>query len=293
MVRYVVPDGTMEAIAQTIPYGIDLTGADTSSTQAGNGSGAVGNVNVFILDTGSDKNHTDINVVNHVTFAFIPNNDCHGHGTHVAGTVAAEDNDQDVVGVAPGAPVTGVKVLRCSGSGSTSGVIKGVDYVTANAVKPAVANMSLSGGANQALDDAVINSANSGVLYAVAAGNNGSDACGFSPARAGAGTNNGVVTVAATDSADNEASFSNFGDCVDIWAPGVNVLSTRRGGGTTTMSGTSMASPHVAGGGALYLSNNTTSTPTQVEAALKAAATITTKLSKDGRTIHRLFVGGF
>jgi serine protease len=211
----------------------------------------------------------------------------------VAGTVAARDNTSNVVGVAPGAPLTGVKVLSCSGSGSTSGVIKGVDWVTANAKKPAVANMSLGGSASTALDDAVRRSAASGVFYALAAGNSGANACNSSPARAGAGTDNGIMTVAATDSSDREASWSNYGNCVDIWAPGVSILSTRKGGGTTTMSGTSMASPHGAGGGALYLSSSTTATPATTEQALKSAALTTANKSKDGRTITLLNVGPF
>jgi aqualysin 1 len=292
MVAYVEADGTMSVIAQTVPWGISKIGADISSTLAGNGSGAVTNVNVYIIDTGI-ASHNDLNRVNHVNFAGGQNTDCHGHGTHVAGTSSARDNTIDVVGAAPGTPLTGVKVLGCSGSGSTSGVIKGVDWVTANAKKPAVANMSLGGGASQALDDAVVKSANSGVFYAVAAGNSGADACNSSPARAGAGTNNGIVTVAATDSADKEASWSNYGKCVDIWAPGVSILSTRRQGGTTTMSGTSMASPHVAGGAALHLSNNTGVSPSTVEASLKSNATTTPNKSKDGRTITRLWVGAY
>jgi subtilisin family serine protease len=292
-VAYIEPDGTMVAIAQTLPWGIDKIDADLSSTRAGDGSGAVGNVNSYVIDTGIDQAHADLNVVRHVSFASGPNNDCQGHGTHVAGTVAARDNTTDVVGVAPGAPQTGVKVLGCSGSGSTSGVIKGVDWVTANAVKPAVANMSLGGGASTALDDAVRRSAASGVFYALAAGNDGANACNTSPARAGAGTNNGIMTVAATDSADRETSWSNYGPCVDIWAPGLSILSTRKGGGTTTMSGTSMASPHGAGAGALYLSTHTSASPGTVEAALKSGATTTATKSKDGRTITRLNVGGF
>ncbi len=285
-------DGEMHVTAQTLPWGIDKIDADTSSTFAGNGGGSVTNVRVYIIDTGI-ATHQDLNKVAHVNFTGGQNNDCHGHGTHVAGTSSARDNTVDVVGVAPGGLLTGVKVLSCSGSGSTSGVIKGVDWVTANAVKPAVANMSLGGGASTALDNAVRNSAASGVFYALAAGNSGANACNSSPARAGAGTNNGILTVAATDSADREASWSNYGSCVDIWAPGVDILSTKRGGGTQTLSGTSMASPHGAGGGALYLSTHTGDSPSSVEAALKRAATVTANRSKDGRTSRRLNVGGF
>jgi aqualysin 1 len=292
-VDYVELDGEMNAVAQTVPYGIAKIGADVSSTAAGNGSGAISNVNAYILDTGIDATHPDLNVVGHINFAGGPNRDCQGHGTHVAGTVAARDDANDVVGVAPGAPLTGVKVLGCNGSGSNSGVIAGIDWVTANAVKPAVANMSLSGSASQAIDDAVRRSAASGVFYAVAAGNDATNACTRSPARAGAGTNNGIMTLGATDSADREASFSNYGSCVDLWAPGVGVLSTKKGGGTTTMSGTSMASPHGAGGGALYLSTHAGSSASAVESALRSAAQSTGTTSKDGRAIAREYVGGF
>lgn len=291
-VAYVERDGVASAVAQTLPWGIDKVDADASSTLAGNGSDAVTNVNSYVIDSGI-ASHSDLNLVGHVNFAGGKNSDCNGHGTHVAGTVAARDNTSDVVGVSPGAPLTGVKVLGCSGSGSWSGVIKGIDWVTANARKPAVANMSLGGGASQAVDAAVRNSAASGVFYAVAAGNDGVDACTQSPARAGAGSNNGIVTTAATDSGDAEASWSNFGSCVDIWSPGVGVLSTRKGGGTTTMSGTSMASPHTAGGGGLYLSSNRGASPSTVEGALKSAAVTTGTKGKDDGTITRLYVGGF
>jgi aqualysin 1 len=290
-VEYVEADGTMQAIAQTLPWGINKIDADISSTKAGNGSGAITNVRAYIIDTGIDVTHTDLNVVNHVNFAGGPNYDCNGHGTHVSGTVAARDNTVAVVGAAPGVPLTGVKVLGCGGSGTTSGVIKGVDWVTANAVKPAVANMSLGGGASTTLDNAVKNSASKGIFYAIAAGNSGDSACKYSPARAG--TANGIATVAATDSSDREPSWSNYGSCVDIWAPGVNILSTKNGGGTTTLSGTSMASPHVAGGAALYLSQHTSASPSTVESALKAAATTTANKSKDGRTLKREYVGSF
>jgi subtilisin family serine protease len=297
-VAYVEPDGTAYAVAQELPWGINKIEADLSSTKAGDGGqdttkNTISNVNAYIIDSGIDAAHADLNVVHHVTFAGVKNTDCNGHGTHVAGTVAAEDNTSEVVGVAPGAPLTGVKVLGCSGSGSWSGVIEGIDWVTANAVKPAVANMSLGGGANRAVDDAVRRSAASGIFYALAAGNENVNACNRSPARVGAGTNNGIATVAATDPADREASWSNYGSCVDIWAPGVSILSTKKGGGTTTMSGTSMASPHGAGGAALYLSSHTTASPSAVENALKSTATTTANKSKDSRTITLEYVGGF
>jgi subtilisin family serine protease len=292
-VAYVEPDQTMYAEAQTLPWGIDKIDADLSSTKAGDGSGAVSGVNAYVIDTGIYR-HTDLYRVKHVNFVGDGRNtDCHGHGTHVAGTVAAKDNTTDVVGVAPGAPLTGVKVLGCNGSGATSGVIKGVDWVTANARKPAIANMSLGGGLSQALDDAVRRSAAGGIFYSIAAGNNGADACLKSPARAGAGTDNGIATVAASTSSDGETSWSNYGPCVDVWAPGAGIISTKKGGGTTTMSGTSMAAPHVGGGAALYLSKNTAASPTTVEGALTSGATITANTSKDGATIVREYVRGF
>lgn len=277
--------GGGESTPQETPWGITTIGAA--------GNAPIGNVRAYIIDTGVDSTHADLNVVGHVNFAGGENVDCHGHGTHVGGTVAAKDNTQDVVGVAPGAPLVGVKVLNCRGSGTISGVIAGVDWVTFNAEKPAIANMSLGGGVSASLDNAVIASANSGVFYSIAAGNSGVDACNSSPARAGAGANNGVMTTAAIDINNNEASWSNYGTtCVDIWAPGVSILSTKRGGGTTTMSGTSMAAPHVGGGGALVLSGGNASAAA-VEAALRAAAVNTGTYSKDNEPIRRLNVGGY
>jgi subtilisin family serine protease len=292
-VDYVELDGTAEITAQSLPWGVDRIDADLSSTQAGNGSGAVSNVNAYVIDTGIDTAHPDLNVLGFVNFAGGPGRDCNGHGTHVAGTIAARDDANGVVGVAPGANLYAVKVLNCKGSGSYSGVIAGIDWVTANAQKPAIANMSLGGPASTAVDDAVRRSAQSGIFYSLAAGNDGANACNQSPARAGAGTNNGIATVAATDSAENEASWSNYGSCVDLWAPGVSILSTYKGGAYATLSGTSMASPHVGGGGALYLSQNTGASPSAVEGALKAAAVATGKTSKDGRAIKRELVSGF
>jgi aqualysin 1 len=283
-VKYVEADGVMKASSQTVPWGINWVYANESSTKAGNGSGAVSNVNVYVIDSGV-ATHSDLNVVNHVRFGRGSNTDCNGHGTHVAGTIAAKDDSSFVVGVAPGAKVTGIKTLSCAGYGSTSNIIKGVDWVTANAAKPAVANMSLGGSVSQALDDAVVRSAQSGIVYAVAAGNEAQNACNSSPARAGAGLNNGIITVAATDLYNREAYFSNYGDCVDIWAPGVNITSTWLNNGTNKISGTSMASPHVAGVAALYLSGNSGASPATVEANLKADASVTGKTSKDGRAI--------
>jgi len=289
-VSYVTADGEASISAQTLPWGIDRIDADASSTGAGDGTGTVSNANVYVIDTGVDTSHPDLNVVSFVQFGGGPKRDCNGHGTHVAGTIAARDDTQGVVGVAPGAPIYAVKVLGCSGSGSWSSVISGINWVTANRKANAVANMSLGGAANQAVDDAVRNSAASGVFYALAAGNEGANACTRSPARAG--TTAGITTVAATDSNEQEASWSNYGSCVDIWAPGVSIYSTYRGGGYATLSGTSMASPHVAGGGALYLSGYGGS-PVSVESALKAAAQTTGTRSKDNRAITREYVGGF
>jgi aqualysin 1 len=293
-VAYVEPDGIVKTRAQEMPWGIDRIEADLSSTQAGDGQHAISNVSVFIIDTGIDPGQGDLNVVAHVKLLPFPNflnTDCHGHGTHVAGTAAAMDNDLDVVGVAPGAGLFGIKVLSCTGTGSTSAAIKGVDLVTANGPKPGVVNMSLGGPASQALDDAVTNSVNAGFFYAVAAGNESTDACYGSPSRLG--PIDGVMSVAATDSNEQEASFSNYGNCVDIWAPGVDILSTRIGGGTLVLSGTSMASPHVAGAAALVLSSNPTATPGQLERAIKDHAVNTNTQSKDGRDISRLHVGAF
>ena len=292
-VERVEPDKTYHATTQTLPWGINKIDADASSTKAGNGSGSVSNVNAYVIDSGI-YGHTDLNVVGNVNFTGDGKpTDCFGHGTHIAGTVAAKDNASAVVGVVPGAPLTGVKVLGCDGSGTLSSILKGIDWVTANAKKPAIANMSLSGPASQTLDDAVRNSAGSGVFYSIAAGNSGAKACDYSPARAGAGTNNGILTTAATDNYDREPSWSNYGSCVDVWAPGVGILSTKKGGDTITMRGTSQAAAHVGGGAALYLSSHTSAGPSSVESVLKQAAKTTTNKSKNGRSIAREYVGGF
>jgi subtilisin family serine protease len=294
-VAYVELDGEVHSDAQSLPWGIDRVEADRSSTLAGNGSGSIDNVTVYVIDSGI-ATRPDLNLVGHINFTTGTNTDCAGHGTHVAGTIAARDNDLEVVGVAPGARLYGVKVLNCEGSGQRSNVIKAVDWVTANAVKPAVANMSLGGDVGQSLDDAVRRSADSGVFYAVSAGNDGGSACKQSPARAGRnldGLPNGVIATGSTTSTNAKASSSNYGVCVDLWAPGDKIVSTNRTGGVTTKSGTSMASPHVAGAAALYLSTHPTATAREVEGALLNNALLTGKKTPDKRDINLLQVDRF
>lgn len=226
---------------QEIPWGITRIGG------AGDGSGKT----AWIIDTGIDVDHPDLNVDAARGFSAFTSgkdasvDDLNGHGTHVAGTVAALDNNEGVVGVAAGATVVPVKVLDRRGSGSYSGVIAGVDFVAANASNGDVANMSLGGPVSDALDQAVLNAASNGIKFAIAAGNESQDANNSSPARV---NHPNVYTISAIDQNDGFASFSNYGNPpVDYAAPGVSILSTYKGGGTNTLSGTSMASPHVCG----------------------------------------------
>ncbi|MEH1164817.1 S8 family serine peptidase [Micromonospora sp. CPCC 205539] len=222
------------------------------------------NVHAYIIDTGVLFGHNDFGGRAVSGFDAVDGgsaDDCNGHGTHVAGTVGGS-----AYGVAKGAQIVGVRVLNCQGSGTNAQVVAGIDWVTANAIKPAVANMSLGGGANSSIDTAVANSISSGVTYAVAAGNGNAlgvrqNACNYSPARVAS-----AITVGATQNTDAAASFSNFGTCVDILAPGVNITSAwyTSASATNTISGTSMASPHVAGASALVLSANPSWSPQQV-----------------------------
>lgn len=228
---------------QEKPYGI---------TRVNGGATYTGNHVAWIIDTGIDLDHEDLNVDASRGFnAFTSGRDSkslddgNGHGTHVSGTIAALDNSVGVVGVAAGATVIPVKVLDSRGSGSYSGVIAGVDYVAANGSSGDVANMSLGGPVSQALDDAVKNAASKGIKFALAAGNESDDANNHSPARAN-GSN--IYTISAMDSSDTFAYFSNYANPpIDYCAPGVNILSCWKDGGYNTISGTSMASPHAAG----------------------------------------------
>ncbi|WP_239691487.1 S8 family serine peptidase [Hymenobacter lapidarius] len=227
--------------AQTTPYGIARVG-----TADGTGRTA------WVIDTGIDLDHPDLNVDVARSKSFLTSganyaspDDGNGHGTHVAGTIAAKNNTIGVVGVAANAFVVAVRVLDSRGSGSNSGVIAGVDYVGANGKVGDAANMSLGGGVSQALDDAVLKASAGGVLFALAAGNDGGDSNLHSPARVN-GPN--IYTISAMNNTDTWASFSNFGNPpVDYCMPGVSTLSTWLSGGYNTISGTSMATPHMAG----------------------------------------------
>jgi N-acetylneuraminic acid mutarotase len=242
-------------------------------------------VRVYIIDTGIEYSHRDFGG-RRAFFGFDAvgddGSDCHGHGTHVAGTVGGA-----TYGVAKNVSLYSVRVLNCEGNGSYSQVIAGVDWVTANRKRPAVANMSLGGGFSTALNQAVTNSIATGVTYAVSAGNSADDACLYSPAGTPA-----ALTVAATDINDGFAWFSNYGSCVDIEAPGVDITSDWIGSSTRTISGTSMASPHVTGAAALYLSTNTSGTPAQVAAALTGRATTGILTSVPAGTVNLLLHTG-
>ncbi len=226
-------------------------------------------VTAYIIDTGVRISHTDFGGRASYGYDAVDNDntaqDGHGHGTHVAGTVGGT-----AYGVAKKARIVGVRVLNNSGSGTTAQVVAGIDWVTSNAVKPAVANMSLGGTVDTAIDTAVRNSIASGVTYAVAAGNESTNASTRSPARV-----TEAITVGATTSTDARASYSNYGAVLDLFAPGSSITSAWGTGdsATNTISGTSMATPHVAGAAALHLADNPTAAPAAVQSALVAAAT--------------------
>ncbi|MEV0024532.1 S8 family peptidase [Streptomyces atroolivaceus] len=224
-------------------------------------------VTAYILDTGIESGHSEFGGRVDAGYDAIGDGrngeDCNGHGTHVAGTVAGA-----TYGVAPAASLVPVRVLNCQGSGTWAGVIAGLDWIAQNAEQPAVVNASLGGPASSAVDDAFDALAAEGTLPVVAAGNEDQDACDVSPARA-----DGVLAIGASDDQDRQATFSNWGTCVWLYAPGVDIVSANLGGGSTTLSGTSMASPHVAGVAALYKEQNPDAAPQEVADWLAAEAT--------------------
>ena len=293
-------DQVVTIAAQTTPTGIDRIGGEVSSALSGDGSGEV-DVDVAVIDTGIDPKHADLNVVGGKNCSTGTSyNDGNGHGTHVAGTIGAEDNSVGVVGVAPGARLWAVRVLNNQGSGTRSSIICGVDWVTANAATIEVANMSLGGsgtdslcGGSDSYHNAICRSISAGITYVVAAGNSSADSRNYVPA-----TYDEVITVSAladfngqpgggapatcrADVDDTLADFSNYGADVDLIAPGVCIQSTWKGGGYNTISGTSMASPHVAGAAALYKANNPGATPAQIKTALQDAATTDWTVTSD------------
>jgi subtilisin family serine protease len=283
--QVVQADGTQQMDAAGNPWGLDridqhplpLSGSYTYATT---GSG----VFAYIIDTGIQADHPQfaLRVGSRAQDVFDvfggTGKDCNGHGTHVAGTVGGK-----TYGVAKSVKLRGVKVLDCTGHGTTSGVIAGVNWVLQNHLNPAVANLSLGGGKSTALNTAVNNLANAGVFVAVAAGNDNLDACTQSPSSATA-----AFTTAASTKTDHKASFSNFGSCVDGYAPGVSIKSAWIGGITAFLSGTSMASPHVTGVAALYKQVNGNQSSATINTWIKFNATQGSIIGNIAGTPNRL-----
>lgn len=268
-VAYVEANVQMHILSQQTnpPWGLDRidtrSGLDNVYNYSGTGSG----VNVYVIDTGILSTHSEFSGRVGSGFSAISGGttDCSGHGTHVSGTIAGT-----TYGVAKKATLYPIRVLDCQGSGSTDGVISGIEWVAANARLPAVANMSLGGNKLQSINDAVSKAISRGIVFVAAAGNSSDDSCRYSPASVPE-----AITVAAADRNDTSANFSSFGSCVDLYAPGVSILSAgiSNNSSSATMSGTSMASPHTAGVVALLLGKTPNAKPSAIAAQLINNAT--------------------
>lgn len=288
------PNRVVGISEQTIPTGVDRIDAEPNSTSSKvNQTGGAANATIAIIDTGIDLEHPDLNVIRDVSFVGTPTgDDDQGHGTHVAGTVAAKDDSAGVAGVSPGSNLIAVKVLDSGGSGSTASVVAGIDYVRALANETDVANLSLGGGFSTALNTAVTKAVESGIPMVVAAGNDDADASLTSPASTPeaitvssivdtdgkcGGLGPGVVIRGELNPDDSFAGFSNHGEIIDITSPGTRINSTEplslNPTGYGIKSGTSMAAPHVAGAVALYKSAHPGALPDQIRDAIIALAT--------------------
>ena len=282
-VDYIQPDLRVKGFAQSLPTGVDRVDGDLSTAKSGDGGGGAVNVDIAIVDTGIDLNHPDLNIYKQTSFVSGTSNgdDDDGHGTLVAGVIAAKDDSQGVVGLAPGGRLWAVKVLDNNGQGFDSDIIAGIDYITANAGEIDVANLSWGGdGPDEALHTAIKNSVAAGVTYVAAAGNENRDAGGTVPANfpevitvsaivdtdGKCGGKSSTSTSAGKD--DTFASFSNYGSVVDLAAPGVLVKTTSMGSSYGTFSGTSASAPHVTGAAALYKSEHPGASPSEVRNAL-------------------------
>lgn len=291
-VAYVEQDQQVHALAtQTNPpsWGLDRIDQRNLPLNQSFTYGPSTGVRVYVVDTGVRVTHQDFGGRAVHGYDAVDNDyntdDGNGHGTFVASVAAGT-----AYGVAKNATIIGVRVLNNSGSGTTAGVIAGIDWVTANATRPAVANLSLGGGASSTLDAAVRRSINAGITYTIAAGNSGVPATGTSPARV-----TEALTVGATDATDTRASWSNYGTALDLFAPGVSITAAWRTSNTATYtgSGTSFAAPHVAGAAAIYLSANPGANPASVNAAIVAAATPNVVINPGAGSPNRLlYIGG-
>lgn len=276
VIDFIAPDLEVKTCTQTIPWGISRIGTTSIGSTAGIGSNNNKDIDVFVLDTGVLKNHPDLNVVESLSFVTTESdtNDLNGHGTAVAGIIAARDNNTDIVGVVPGARIHSYKVANRAGSGSFSSIIAALNKViewknnNPQVQNKVVANISLGGFTGStsynALDNTILKAIQNNIIVTIASGNSGNNAMYYTPAHV-----TEAITVGAYNNSNTMATWSNYGEVVDFLAPGVSIVSTYLNGLRATLSGTSFAAPHVAGAAALYLLSNPSATPATVSSALK------------------------